>query len=142
VELNGILPGFPPGDIEELNGILPGFPPGGIEELGGILPGFSPGGIEVLDGISTELLPEFTPAGGTVEFNALFSDSLLSVHPEITTIDISSKPINKRFNFFITLPHILTHSVNSSKSVLNRRYRPSHLNILSNTHSQELSKLF
>jgi hypothetical protein len=110
VELEGILPGFPPGGgIVELEGILPGFPPGGsIVELEGILPGFPPaGGIVELGGKLTELLPEFSPVGVTVELDSLLSDALLFVHPDITTTDISSKPITKKLIFFIELPRPL-----------------------------------
>jgi hypothetical protein len=108
--LDGILPGFPLGGIEELDGILPGFPPGDIVELGGTL---------------TELLLDPSPVGGAVELAASLSDVLLSIHPEITTTDISSKPINKRFNFFIMLPHILTQFCNPSKSWFFRPIRKS-----------------
>ncbi len=80
--------------VELLPGLLAGgAPPGGIVEL---LPGLPPGSIVELG----DTLPESSSVGAVVS-------DFLSVHPDITTIDISSKPITKKTYFF----HYITSRV-------------------------------
>lgn len=97
--LADMLPGAPPpgGMLELLDGIWPGFSAGGMEPLADTLPGAPPGGIVAL----ADTFPAFPSAGAVV------LDVLLLVHPDIATIDKSSKPITKKLIFFIVLPQTL-----------------------------------
>jgi hypothetical protein len=86
---------FSAGGMVPLPDMLPGAPAGGMEPLADMLPGAPSGGIVAL----ADTFPAFPSAGAVV------LDVLLLVHPDIATIDKSSKPITKKLILFIVLPH-------------------------------------
>lgn len=102
-----LFPGASPGwgMVELLPGIFPAGGWGGIVEL---LPGISPAGGMLALG---DILPGASPAGGTSDpedklppsssEGVALSAFSSPVHPDIATIEKSSKPITKKLIFFI-----------------------------------------